>query len=92
MEKGRRIMAVVDSIEVNTSYRVNGRHPYVIYCTYTDISTGIQYKYKSNNLWTDPTEIYTPGMDIPVYIDGNNYSKYFVDAETLINNRIVDYT
>lgn len=92
MQTGRRIMAVVDRIDINTSYCMNGRNPYVIYCIYTDESTGMKYRYKTGNLWTDPTEIYAPGMEIPVYINGNDYSDYVVDAETLMNDHVVDYT
>lgn len=92
LNTGMRIMAVVSSIERNTSVSVNGRNPYVIYCTYTDEMTGIVYRYKSDNLWDDPSFVVAPGMYIPVYVEGNDYSRYTVDAESVLNNRIVDYT
>ena len=89
---GRSIFATVDSIDVNTSYAVNGRHPYVIYCSYRDEYKDILDRFKSENLWTDPSRVIQPGSEIRIYVDGTNFSKYYVDTESLLDGKIIDYT
>lgn len=92
LEKGTVIYATVDSIQMNTSYSVNGRHPYVIYCSYKDIYKDVTYQYKSENLWTDPTGVLPPGSTVGVYVMPNDYSRYYVDAQRVLEQKIVDYT
>lgn len=81
LAEGRVLQAVVENIDLNTSYRVNGRHPYVIYCTYTDESNGTIYRFKSDNIWNNPEILFPIGSSIRVYVDRNDFSRYYVDAE-----------
>ena len=81
LKSGYVLQAVVDRVEFNTSYSVNGRHPYVIYCNYRDEYKDVTYLFKSDNLWTDPLPIFPPGSDIEVLVDPKDYSKYHVKAE-----------
>lgn len=60
LQTGRVLSAVIEDMQENTNYSVNGRHPYIIYCTYTDEFTGITYRFKSDNLWHNPGGIFTP--------------------------------
>lgn len=92
--EGRVLHAVVESVTLNTSYRVNGRSPYIIYCTYTDEFNGTVYRFKSNNIWNNPEMMFPVGSSINVHVDSNDYSKYYVDTEysTSTNSRIVDFT
>lgn len=92
LAQGSYIYATVEDIQLNTGYSVNGRHPYVIYCTYRDEYKDIIYRFKSDNIWTNPGHIIEPGSEIRVYVDGTDYSKYHVDAESILDKRIVDYT
>ena len=95
MQNGHRIYAVVEDIWLNHNVAVNGRNPYVVYCNYEDIYTGVVYKFKSNNIWTDPRPILQPGSTVTVYVSGHNpedYSKYHVDVESALEGKIVDYT
>lgn len=89
---GRFIYAKVESITHNTSYRVNGRSPYVVYCTYQDEYKGVMYRFKSGNIWENPEYILQPGNDIRIYVKGEDYSKYYVDVESMLENKIIDYT
>lgn len=92
MQEGQVLHATVEMVDFNTSYSVNGVHPFVIYCTYKDVYKDIIYRFKSNNLWTDPSPIFPPGSYIDVMVDPNDYSKYHVKAEQMIEQKIVDFT
>jgi hypothetical protein len=89
---GKRVVATVDEVVYKRNYKVNGRSPYLIYCTYEDENTGIKYKYKSNYLWTDPSEVYYIGSNIFVYINEKDYSEFYVDVDAMLNQRVVDFT
>ncbi len=89
---GQILHATVDSITRNRNIRVNGRSPYVLYCSYRDEYKDVTYRFKSNNLWSDPGLIFSIGGHIDVYVDRNDYSNYYVNAEQSISERIIDYT
>ncbi len=89
---GRQLYATVEQIAFNTSYTVNGRHPYIIYCTYKDEYRDIIYRFKSENLWTNPNLVLKEGDSIRIYVDEKDYSNYHVDAESVFNGKVVDYT
>ncbi len=94
VEQGRYIMGKVERIEMNHSYSVNNRHPFIVYCTHQDEFSGITYRFKSDNLWSDPGAYYQIGSEIRIYVNGQDYSNYFVDVEGSMqgNAKIVDYT
>lgn len=89
---GRLIYATVESIALNTGYSVNGCHPYVIYCTYRDDYKDVVYRFRSENIWTNPEHVIKPGSEIRVYVDGADFSRYYVDAESILDGKIIDYT
>lgn len=89
---GRKLYATVEEIVQNRSLSMNGRHPYVIYCTYRDDYRDTLYRFKSSNIWTNPDPVLHPGDTIPVYVEEANYRHYFVDTESIINRKIEDYT
>ena len=80
---GRTLNAKVQKIVLNTGYTVNGKNPYIIYCTYKDDYYDRIYRFKSDNLWTDPSLILQSGDDIKVYVDEKDYSCYHVDIESI---------
>lgn len=92
LTNGHILYATVDEIAWNTSYSVNGKHPYVIYCSYRDEYKDITYRFKSNNLWSVPSLVFPVGSTITVHVDPNDYSKHYVNAEKPMSDRIVDYT
>ncbi|MBR4083329.1 MAG: DUF3592 domain-containing protein [Lachnospiraceae bacterium] len=91
-EQGRYIYAIVERIDINYSYSLNGRHPFVVYCNYQDEFSGVLYRFMSDNIWTDPYPILQQGSEVRVYVDGQDYSKYHVDVESYLQGRVVDYT
>ncbi|MDE7252062.1 MAG: DUF3592 domain-containing protein [Acetatifactor sp.] len=90
-EQGISIYATVEEIVYDTSVAVNGRHPYTIICTYRDDYKDITYRFKSENLWFDPSPVLPVESTIEVKVDANDYSKYYVNVEEA-TKRIVDYT
>lgn len=89
---GQYIYATVESIEYDTSYTLNGKHPFVVYCTYQDDYKNIIYRFKSDNIWTNPQYVIRPGSEIKVFVDHQNYKDYHVDIEGILEGKVVDYT
>lgn len=92
LESGRVLHATVESIDVNRNYMVKGRNPYIIYCTWKDEYADVLYRFKSGSIWTDPESVFPKGSNIDVYVDENDFSKYYVNAEQMIAQRVVDFT
>lgn len=92
LTNGRVLYATVERIGLNTSYYVNGQNPYVIYCTWKDDYADRLYRFKSDNLWTDPGIVFCEGSEIKVYVNENDYSKYYVDAQRILSQKVSDYT
>lgn len=85
MINGKVIYAVVDDVARNLSFAVNGVNPYRIRCSYMD---GLRtYEFVSENMWDNPEEDFPVGSSIRVYVDSNDYGKYYVDSY----NRVSDY-
>jgi len=92
-QNGYTIEATVSEINMNYNLTVNGRHPYVIYCIYEDIYSGVQHRFKSGNIWNNPEPIIQQGTVLKVYVNSHSdFSKYYVDVENALEGRIVDYT
>lgn len=89
---GQYIYATVESIEYDNSFTVNGKHPFVIYCTYRDDYKDIIYRFKSDHIWTNPEYVIRPGSEIKIFVDRQNYKNYHVDIESILQTKIVDYT
>lgn len=86
-DTGKRIDAKIDDVSLNTSYSVNGRHPYIIDCSYFNEIEDKVYSFTSQNIWTNIQPIIDAKSitTIPVYIDENDPSKYFVDTSIFDN-------
>lgn len=82
---GKLIYADYDETIINTSYSINGRHPYKIICEWTNPVDSEEYMFKSRNIWSNPEDIIEEKniKQFPVYIDKNNKKKYFVDIDIL---------
>lgn len=81
-ENGQKIQAEITSVNMNTGFAVNGRHPFVIVSQWKDPKTNTIQVFESENLWFDPKE-FIQGKTIDVFIDRNNQHKYFVDVSFL---------
>ena len=86
-ENGDVIYADYVETIVNSSYRVNGRHPYRIICELNNPLDSKKYIFKSKNIWINPenTIIERNIKQFPVYINRNYIKKYFVDIDIFEN-------
>jgi hypothetical protein len=92
MVKGRRdenlkhqgipIETEFQSVERNTAYSVNGRHPFRILTQWQNPATSEVHVFHSDNLWFDPTN-YIKSKRITVFVERNNPKRYFVDLSFL---------
>lgn len=90
-EQGKSIYATVEEVARNVNYRVNGVHPFVIYCTYRDDYKDVTYRFKSENLMMDPSAIFPVGSTIEVKVMEDDYSKYCVIVDEM-DQKVIDYT
>lgn len=90
IKNGRKIDADIEEIELNTSYSVNRRNPFVIICKWTD-DKGKTYFCKSENIWQDPNPIIEEKKitKLSVYVDENNYNKCYVSVDEIFQNNVI---
>lgn len=89
METGNCVKAKVTEIYQDRSMNMNGRSPFRVSCQYTDEGTQTIYVFRSNPLWFDPTSNLT-GATVDVYVDYNNFKKYYVNVESLMSGYRVE--
>lgn len=81
-QQGQVVHANYQSVDVNHSYSINGRHPYLIVCQWLNPTTRVLHRLESDNIWFDPTP-YISSDKIKVFIDRQNPRKYHVDLSFL---------
>lgn len=82
-QSGQLVPASFISVDVNRFVSVNRRNPFFIRCEWKDPLTGIKHPFKSGFIWSDPTPYIDQNKKIDVYVDGNNFKKYYVDISSL---------
>lgn len=84
-EEGELIYANYIETILNTSYSVNGRHPYNIICEWNNPEDNKNYILKSKNIWMNPERIMQEKniTTFPVYINLENKKQYFIDLNSL---------
>ncbi len=92
LESGQHIYGEIESMEQDYSITINGRHPFRIYCKYKNPTDGYIYKFKSDTLDFNPWDSYKTGDPIDIYVDPNNFKKYYVDAVDKAADIVRDYT
>ena len=92
LENGQRLNAIIDCIARDDSIKINGRNPYRIYCRYNNPIDGSIYKFKSDPLEFNPYDSYHEGDIISVYVEPDDYKKYYVDAIDKMSVYVSDYT
>lgn len=82
-KNGRKIEATIDDVTLKMNYSVNGRHPYILKCSFVDPTDGKIYFFKSGHIWYNVEELINQYEieTIPVYIEPNHPQKYIVDIE-----------
>ncbi len=74
-ESGRKVYALITEVSTNYSVSINGRHPYLLECEYNGARFQADYmKQVTYDL---------VGKTVPVYVDQEDPSKYFVDVSEL---------
>jgi hypothetical protein len=79
---GREIRTEFQSVSVDTSVAVNGRHPYRIFSQWHDPAQNKMLTFKSKAIWFNP-EKYIQSKDIRVRIDPSNPKRYAMDISFL---------
>ena len=82
LENGIALETTYQSVEHNTSLKVNGRSPYKIVTHWQNPDTTQLHIFKSNNIWFDPSD-YILQDKITVYVSPDNYKKYYLDTSFL---------
>ncbi|MDL2235741.1 hypothetical protein LJC07_06280 [Christensenellaceae bacterium OttesenSCG-928-L17] len=83
---GETVCARIAEVKQNKALRVNGRSPYVIFCTYDDPHDGTTYTYKSENLWENPSPALANSNTDALTVYRDQYEKgkrYVVDVAFL---------
>ncbi len=79
---GTPIETDLQSVQLNTSFTVNGKHPYKVSTQWFNPFTSEVHVFESDNLWFDPAS-YVKDRKITVFIENDNPKKYFVDLSFL---------
>lgn len=82
MAYGTEIQAEFQSVERNTSLKVNGRSPWRIVAQWQNPETGQLHVFNSENVWFDPTKHVTT-KQLKVLLDPKNSKRYHVDISFL---------
>ena len=96
MSTGSKIMATMTGVAPG-NVTVNGRPCMHVICEYKDERDGTLYIFKSDGIWANVPHITEGQSYVPVYVDYNDYTKYYVDTEEYLEslsgaNRVVDLT
>lgn len=85
LANGRRINAELTDVYRNNSYTVNGKSPYKIVCQWI-APDGKLHEFESENLWTNPAYLLEKRQitRFPVYLDSNNFRKYYLDVWSIL--------
>lgn len=88
-EGERRYATIVGSGRTNV--KINGRYLHYVDCEYQDPYSGMKYLYRGGQLREDPYHLM--GMQVPVYVDRNDPSQYYVAAEEIntMDSMVQDY-
>jgi hypothetical protein len=81
--RGRKTSLPVTSIIHDSSFKVNGRSPYVILCQYHDPVSNNMFEFKSDYVWYDPAPLLKDRREIDIYVDPNDLKYYYMDTSFL---------
>lgn len=81
-DAGNCVDAMITGVSSQSNVSVNGRHPCVVECAYTD-AAGVVHIYRSRYLYTDVTDLLT-SKTVPVYIDRFDENIGYVDIDAVL--------
>jgi hypothetical protein len=79
---GNYVIADIIEVNKNTNTTLLGKNPYIIHSHYSE--NGQDYFFKSHDIWFKPS--YFLSKKVRVYLDRNDYTKYYVDEDSLDQN------
>jgi hypothetical protein len=79
LQHGHRITAEVTAVKKNPYVHNMGRSPYYILARSRETINSVVPVFRSGNVWNLPATV-TPGADVSVLVDPNNYRRYYVDV------------
>ncbi len=82
MAYGTEVQADFQSVERNTSLKVNGKSPWRIVAQWQNPESGRLHVFNSENLWFDPTKFVTT-RQLKVLLDPKNSKRYHLDISFL---------
>jgi hypothetical protein len=82
LHEGMPIATDYQSVAINNSLAINGRHPFRLLTQWQDPATSQVHVFESHNLWFDPAQ-YIKQKEITVYLDRTNPNKYYMDLSFL---------
>ena len=79
---GTRVQAKFTGVRLDTSVRVNGRHPWRLTAQWLHPATGVVHTFESDALFFDPTD-YVKRESVEVWIDTNDPRRHHLDTAFL---------
>ena len=88
LDSGDYVMAKIVGTQPKLNVNMNGSHPFVAECHWTNPDTGETHVFFSRYLYFDPTGLFTSD-EVPVYIDRMNEKTFFVDIDAVLPKVVV---
>jgi hypothetical protein len=98
IDSGKRIMATFRELVISRNVKVNGRYTQILICEYKDEKTNTVYRFKSESVWLNIPQIdYDNKPLVPVYVDHDDYSKYYIAVDEFVSSitgdaNVIDFT
>jgi hypothetical protein len=83
MGKGKKVSIPVTHIDVDKSYTVNGKNPFLIIIEFHHSASNTLYEFKSDHIWFDPSPFLPENKEVNIYFDENDLSRYYIDVSFL---------
>ncbi len=81
-QNGTPVQADFSHVHHDTSYKVNGKSPYIIICNWDNPYTGATMQFKSEHIWIDPKP-FIQQPKLTVLIDINDPKRHYIDTSFL---------
>lgn len=88
MSIGHVITTEVYGVMPDISMSIRGRHPYRILSRYHHMESGKTYVFESDPIWYNPEDFFSETKDLSVYVDPQDYSRYYIDLSFLPKTKI----
>lgn len=85
LASGTKVEAEIEDVVFNISMSMGGRHPYLILCSWRNPENGVNYHFRSANLWENPKPVIEKLRlkTLPVYFDRKRMKRYFISLDAI---------